>query len=412
MQNAAENVTKLPQKYEPMATINFELGKAKLDGRRKVQFVLSHKGKRKRIPSNISVGNDDVSRSGKITSRKIQKSIDDKLKDIKDRLYDLEVDLMDANVDIDWIYSHITNKSEVLDFFSFTEQWVAKSKLKGARNYPIMLNSLERFCGSRNLLFSEIDYSFLNRYLRYLDGHPRAQSLYLGNMRHIFNEAMKEYNTGNNKLIPSSPFEGFKIPKDVPQTKDRVVEVGNLLKIFAYRGEGRPGMARDCYVLSFCLMGMNSVDLYECSECKDWILSYERAKTRDRRSDNAYIEVSVPEYVRPLFEKYKGRKTVFSFCEKYSNPANFNKHINKGLHVISEELGIPRFDFYSARHTWASIARNRLGIDKFTIHEALNHVSQLDITDIYIQKDYTNINKANAKVMEYVIGLLGQNTCK
>ena len=33
----------------------------------------------------------------------------------------------------------------------------------------------------------------------------------------------------------------------------------------------------------------------------------------------------------------------------------------------------------------------------------------LDITDIYIQKDYTNINKANAKVVDYLINLAGNN---
>lgn len=99
---------------------------------------------------------------------------------------------------------------------------------------------------------------------------------------------------------------------------------------------------------------------------------------------------------------------MFDFYNRYANASNFNKNINKGLHSIADILGIPHFDFYSARHTWASIARNKLGIDKYTIHEALNHVSDLDITDIYIQKDYTNINKANAKVMEYFKHLIEQ----
>ena len=165
-------------------------------------------------------------------------------------------------------------------------------------------------------------------------------------------------------------------------------------------------MARDCYILSFCLIGMNSVDLYECASYSNGVLAYERAKTRDRRTDNAHIEIVVPNIVKPLFEKYKGDSRVFNFYKKYSNAANFNKHINKGLHIIADTLGIPHFDFYSARHTWASIARNRLGIDKYTIHEALNHVSDMDITDIYIQKDYTNINKANEKVIAYIEKLI------
>lgn len=390
-----------------MATITYTIGKPKMDGTRKIYFILSHKGQRKRIPSNIDVEAKDFSRSGRISSRRVQKLVDDKLRELKDRLYDLEVDLMDNRVDVEWIYSRLDKKEVELDFFEFADKWLEKCKLKGYKNYISMLNSLVSFCGTRSLPFQDIDYTFLNRYKDFLDGHPRAQSLYLGNMRHLFNEAIKEYNNEYDKPLPSSPFEKFSVPKDVPRTKDRVVTVENLVKIFKYEGKGRPAMARDCYVMSFCLMGMNSVDLYNCTRYEDGILKYERTKTRDRRSDNAYMEVSVPEFIKPLLSKYKGRGShVFRFADSYSNPANFNQNINRGLHDVADNLGIQRFDYYSARHTWASIARNVLGIDKYTIHEALNHVSQLDITDLYIQKDFSLINKANAKVVDYIIGLL------
>ena len=379
-----------------MATITYELGKPKLDKSRKVSIVVSHKGQRRRIPTNIVLTDSDVSRSGKISSRKIQKAIDDKINLLKDKLYDLEIDLLGKDVD-------------TLDFFEYAEKWIERSTNKGKKNYSIMLNSLERFNQCRKLPFSLIDYSFLNRYKDYLDGHPRAQSLYLGNIRHLFNEAIKEYNTDDKKVITNNPFEKFSIPKDMPNTKNRVISEENLVKVFNFKGTRRIGMARDCYIMSFCLMGMNSVDMYECTQYKNGVLAYDRAKTRDKRADNAHIEIEVPDVIKPLFKKYKGTSRVFDFYIKYSNSGSFNKHINKGLHYIADELGIPRFDFYSARHTWASIARNKLGIDKYTIHEALNHVSDLDITDIYIQKDYTNINKANAKVVDYLINLAGNN---
>ena len=392
-----------------MATITYELGKPKLDKSRKVSIVVSHKGQRRRIPTNIVLTDSDVSRSGKISSRKIQKAIDDKINLLKDKLYDLEIDLLGKDVDIDWIFSHIIKESETLDFFEYAEKWIERSTNKGKKNYSIMLNSLERFNQCRKLPFSLIDYSFLNRYKDYLDGHPRAQSLYLGNIRHLFNEAIKEYNTDDKKVITNNPFEKFSIPKDMPNTKNRVISEENLVKVFNFKGTRRIGMARDCYIMSFCLMGMNSVDMYECTQYKNGVLAYDRAKTRDKRADNAHIEIEVPDVIKPLFKKYKGTSRVFDFYIKYSNSGSFNKHINKGLHYIADELGIPRFDFYSARHTWASIARNKLGIDKYTIHEALNHVSDLDITDIYIQKDYTNINKANAKVVDYLINLARNN---
>ncbi len=389
-----------------MATITYELGKQKKDKTIKVYIVLSHRGTRKRIPMNITIKERDLSRNGNIKSSSIQRDIEDRINALKNKLYDLEKSIGNKDVDTEWIYSQLINGNKTLDFFEYTRKWIEKSSNKGKGNYSIMLNSLHRFLKCDMLSFSDIDYKLLRSYKDYLTGHPRAQSLYLGCMRHIFNEAIREYNRDDVKVITNNPFNSFTIPKSTPMTKDRVISDDNLIKLFNFYGTRRVGMARDCYILSFCLIGMNSVDLYECTSYNNGVLAYDRAKTRDRRTDNAHIEIVVPNIIKPLFEKYKGNSRVFNFYKKYSNAANFNKHINKGLHIIADTLDIPHFDFYSARHTWASIARNRLGIDKYTIHEALNHVSNMDITDIYIQKDYTNINKANEKVIAYIENLI------
>lgn len=389
-----------------MATITYKIGELKKDKTRKVSITLSHNGIRKRIPTNITIRECEITKQGRIKSDSLKRNIEDTINTLKNRLYEIENSLGNKDTDIEWIYSQLTGKCKTLDFFEYTKQWIETSSNKGKGNYSIMLNSLHRFLGCDTLSFSDIDYKFLNNYKEYLTGHPRAQSLYLGCIRHIFNEAIREYNTDNNKVITNNPFNSFIIPKSVSMTKNRIISDNNLVKLFNFQGTRRIGMARDCYILSFCLIGMNSVDLYECASYSNGVLAYERAKTRDRRTDNAHIEIVVPNIVKPLFEKYKGDSRVFNFYKKYSNAANFNKHINKGLHIIADTLGIPHFDFYSARHTWASIARNRLGIDKYTIHEALNHVSDMDITDIYIQKDYTNINKANEKVIAYIEKLI------
>lgn len=63
------------------------------------------------------------------------------------------------------------------------------------------------------------------------------------------------------------------------------------------------------------------------------------------------------------------------------------------------------FIFYISRHSWATIALNKVGIDKYTVHAALNHVDEtMKVTDIYIERDFVNENKANAKVVKYVFG--------
>ncbi len=67
------------------------------------------------------------------------------------------------------------------------------------------------------------------------------------------------------------------------------------------------------------------------------------------------------------------------------------------------KTGITGLQFYAARHSWATIARNEVGIDKYTIHEALNHVDPgMKITDVYLDKDWTRIDDANRRVLNWV----------
>lgn len=387
-----------------MAKINFLIGKKKGDGTRNVSFVLSHRGQRVTLGGSVTLLPNEVSKRGNIISQRKLKDIDDIIKSYTDKLYKIELSLTGKTETAKDIVGMLNSpKTEDLEFFAFTERYISQSD-KYTDKLEVMLNSLERFIGKRKILFREIDYSFLNSYVRYLDGHPCAQSNYLGLIRQMFNEAMRIYNNVYEQPIPYSPFNTFKIPRQKVSTDNRVVTVADLRKIFSFEGTGRSQLARDCYILSFCLMGMNTVDMYdEDPKIRGNKLCYHRKKTRNRRDDNAYIEVVIPDMVKPIIKKYSDSKRLFRFYKTYYDASSFNKHVNVGLKQIAERLSIPAFDFYSARHTWASIARNEVGIDKYTVNEALNHIDPaLKIADVYIKRDFTQINIANKKVLDYV----------
>lgn len=60
--------------------------------------------------------------------------------------------------------------------------------------------------------------------------------------------------------------------------------------------------------------------------------------------------------------------------------------------------------FYAARHSMATIAVNNVGISKHIVNDMLNHVeSSMKITDLYIKKDFTAINEANFRLIDYVL---------
>ena len=165
----------------------------------------------------------------------------------------------------------------------------------------------------------------------------------------------------------------------------------------------RRDLALDCFKLSFCLMGMNSADLYNATDYDGEYITYCRTKTKDRRNDHAKMVVRVHPMIKELVDKYKGEERVFNFHKRFSSMADFNRSINIGLKEIGKELGIENLQFYSARHSMATIAINDVRIDKWTVNEMLCHTDlSMKVTDLYIKKDFSPINEANFRLLEYM----------
>lgn len=75
-----------------------------------------------------------------------------------------------------------------------------------------------------------------------------------------------------------------------------------------------------------------------------------------------------------------------------------NNQVNKYLHDWQEREVLERFNFYAARHTFASLAR-RLGVEKATVDEALAHVGDYRVTGIYAERNWELSWEANRKVL-------------
>ena len=117
--------------------------------------------------------------------------------------------------------------------------------------------------------------------------------------------------------------------------------------------------------------------------------------------------------IQPLVDKYRDPSgdRVFNFHRMYGSVDTFTNAMNFGLKQIGKLIGVSDLVFYAARHTWATIAANDVGIDKYTVHLALNHIDDsMKVTDIYIRKSWEPIDKANRRVLDYLNLLIGDVT--
>ena len=421
-----------------MLTIKAEIKKSelKVDGTYNVKIRFTLDRKVKRLSTNLFITSKDLTKSLKFKEdTSIKREIDRLVLYYREQCLKLQLDQNHYSLDeiIEFLNGE-QEKQQTIDFIKFSREWIASTTIKGAPNYTTAINALVRFVGKEELDINLITLDFLESFKAFLNKEReirtkrlmqqgkripsnRSLSLYLISIKKLFNEAKKKYNKKEKNLIliPNSPFMELEIPKQ-EATRKRAISADIIKKLWklpykdmkkGYKSTCRYNLAKDCFILSFCLMGINSADLYNATEMEGNTIVYNRTKTKDRRLDKAQMKVDIPRLVLPLVEKYKDKtgKRLFNFYQYYADEKGFNKAINYGLKEIGTILEIDDLEYYAARHSWATIALNKVGIDKYIVHAALNHIDDaMKVTDIYIERDFVNENKANAKVVKYVFG--------
>ena len=421
-----------------MLTINAEIksdGK-KVDGTYNVKLRFTLDRKIRRRATSLFVTQKDLTKDLKIkTSSPIKREVDNLVRSYQEKCAALQIELNHYAIDevMDFLDGE-REKQQIIDFIKFSREWIASTSIKGAPNYTTAVNALVRFIGKEELDINLVTQDFLEGFKSFLNKERevrtkkllqqgkrvpsnRTLSLYLVSIKKLFNEAKKKYNRKEKNLIliAHSPFDDFSIPRQ-EATRKRAIPSDIIKKVWklpykemkkGYKSTCRYNLAKDCFILSFCLMGMNSADLYYATDLQGTTITYSRTKTKARRLDEAKMKVDISDLIMPIVEKYRDKsgKRIFNFYRYYANEKAFNKAINYGLKEIGSLLGIDDLEYYAARHSWATIALNKVGIDKYTIHAALNHVDDaMKVTDIYIERDFVNENKANRKVVKYVFG--------
>lgn len=384
-------------------------GNKRADGTWNVVIRFTHETKVRFIPTTMYVTKKDITASYKIKNANILDRCNDIIKEYRSRLSELNLEFND--IDIDTIVSYIRQKkkNKGVSFTDFASRWIKESTIKGIKNYKTALNAICSFVGRDNILCEEINVKTMKSFENALKDRPRAQSLYPNSIKTMFNAAREYYNDEDNDIIRiKHSLDKYK-PVEQNVAEKRALDVGTMRKIFAlpYKNstaDNRHDLALDCFRLSFCLMGMNSADLYNATEYDGATIIYDRMKTKDRRRDNARMQVDVTDHIRPLVDKYKGKERVFNFCERFATMGSFNRAINIGLKEIGKEIGVERLQFYAARHSMATIAYNCVHVPKYIVDEMLNHVNgSLRMVDVYVKRDFTQINDANVKLLDYVL---------
>lgn len=406
-----------------MATFKAEVyaHQKKEDGTYNIKIRVTHNQRKKYLATVWYVTKEDLTRSLKLKNARYIELTDDLIK--RYRYICDKVGEGLKTMSVEDVVSLITQKQdERFDLDIVQYAWIQIRRMQesghegNASTYVCAVKSLVKFAGRERVMVSEITARFLNEWIAWLREQSERGYMvhnYLNRMRAIHNIAKREYNDEDAGIIriPNSPFNHIEFPK-LPSSRKRALTVDQIRKIaeldytmIMQPGTNRFNFAKDLFILSFVLVGMNAIDLFYCTDYKDGRITYQRMKTKNRRDDRAEISIKVEPEIKALVDKYRdpSGERVFRFYKMYSNMDTLAAAVNHGLKKVGALVGVEDLEFYAARHSWATIAANDAEVDKYTVHTALNHVEEkMRVTDMYIRKSWDPIDKANRKVLDLV----------
>lgn len=317
-----------------------------------------------------------------------------------------EFAMLDATGIVERLAHYITTGERFrLDFFDYAARAIERLPIAYTtrKNYVTALDTFERYMGGRRDI-GDITNAIIADYASALRAEGKAAgsvNMYIEKVLYIYRRAQREYNDDFRTPIPRQlRFELLRHKHE--SAAARAIsrdEVQRIIDVKLKDGSGI-ALARDMFVISFFLCGINFKDICTAKAPQDGVLKFRRSKIAEKAGAAADMELTIPEPLRAVINKYKDKKGIYFTNVTDKTEAGVvvaRNAMAANIRLLAARLGFP-FTFYSARHTFATIARNDLRVDKSTLDECLTHIGSHRMTDVYIKRDYSAVNEVCAAV--------------
>ena len=216
-------------------------------------------------------------------------------------------------------------------------------------------NRLISFKGG-DFYLTEITPTLIDQYSRYLknEGNSIAyQNVAMNKIRSIINTAIK------NNLVKYEvhPFAYYHALTPDPREIDISIDDIRLIRDATPSTKGMI-KARDIFMLSFYLGGINLIDLlaYDFRDTDE--MEYIRTKTRNTKQRNRTISFSIPPEARPIISRWMNPSTGHLDFHSSGSYSTFKNNTTRDIKRLAISLGIKKADkvcYYTARKSFVQI---------------------------------------------------------
>lgn len=312
-----------------------------------------------------------------------------------------------------------------IDYLAYCRRLIESNPQKYSKLSNCML-IIEKM-GITHMNVTDFNSLFLRKFKDYLDntmvpitknniivGHKHyaqnSKRAYLFVVGQVFRMMQREYNTEFNSVISHNPFIGLENYRR-GETAKRSMSAEQVRAFFNIQAKSESQQTTiDLMKLSFCLCGINLIDIFDMEKSafdeKTMRITYVRHKTRHWRINHVLTSVRIEPEIYEIVKRYRAPKDsnrLFAF-KHYTPDYSSSRRVYSSLRELCRIYSFDPITPYWFRHTWATIARNDCDISKDDIDLCLAHAGNNPMADVYIRPDWSRIDRANRKVLDYVFG--------
>lgn len=346
-----------------MVTIKLALlkGKRAKDGTYKIRIAIGHKSETHYITTRFSVNSPSQFSQGVVVGTPDAHAVNVKLRhllnDYEQRLERVsdpdQYSAKELRGLLKDMRSNGTSSAET--FTGVTEQYVKELRQDGRDSYADMLTfNLKRFkqYTGGDMFLSQFSTQTVTDYERWMRRQGMSQttiSMHLSMCRTIINRAIR------SQLVRYDvhPFTYWKRPADEEREID--ISVEDMRKIRDYAPTLKKHIvARDIFLLSYYLGGINMVDLLAVDFRNIKVLEYVRHKSRNTKHSDKRISFTIQPEAQAIIDRYRTRNGRLDFGYKFAYK-NFVCYVNNALKEIAITLDLDigrKICYYSARKSF------------------------------------------------------------
>lgn len=339
-----------------MTTLKLAVVPAKMlkSGKHKIRIAIGHKQETRYLVTRFVIDSPSQFRDGQVVDAPYASHINMKLRNLLNT-YQEALDKINTNsYTCSQIAEYLSNYREgTCPFTDIANEYIGGMIKEGRKSTAQLYQKTTDYfldsVGHDSMLegITPRTIKDFDLYLKQRNFSPATRGTHMAHLKAIINYAIKYRKVS----YEAHPFEFYEKPDCSVRELDISVNEVRLIRD-AEVTEKSLCMARDLFMLSYYLGGINLIDLMQINFKGKDTIEYIREKSKNTKKGDKKISFTIPGEAKPIIKKWMGKNGKLNFGYKLSYD-NFRKYVTKEIIRLADRIGIEKHVvYYSARKSF------------------------------------------------------------